>query len=300
MKTIQLAALSLACALTAHADFSYTQTSKTTGGMMGGMAGAAANRTSKHFMKGQKSKTDSGTTSVIMDFEAQTVTTINNDQKTYTVMNFSDMGKMMKDAGADVQIDVKDTGQRKVINGFNAKQVILNMTMENMAGPGGKQAAPAGMKMNMEMELWISSDVPGAQEAKAFYQKNAEHLPFASMAGGGNASMQKAMADMQKKMATMGGVPVMQVVRMKMGGPGGDAQMAQAQAGMADAMARLEAMKKQGGKQAEMAEQMAARMGGMRGGSGGSLMEITMESTGFSTASIPDSTFAIPAGYQKK
>ena len=45
-------------------------------------------------------------------------------------------------------------------------------------------------------------------------------------------------------------------------------------------------------------EQAMARMGGM--GRGGNLMEITTESTGFSTASIPDSVFEIPAGYTKK
>ena len=34
------------------------------------------------------------------------------------------------------------------------------------------------------------------------------------------------------------------------------------------------------------------------GAGSGSLMEMTMESTDFSTSSIPDSVFAIPAGYQ--
>ena len=68
---------------------------------------------------------------------------------------------------------------------------------------------------------------------------------------------------------------------------------------MARAQAQLEAMRKQGGAQAQAAEQALARMG-MTGRGGGSLFEITMESTGFSTAPVPDSVFAIPAGYQKK
>jgi hypothetical protein len=45
-----------------------------------------------------------------------------------------------------------------------------------------------------------------------------------------------------------------------------------------------------------------ARMGAARGapGGGGSLFEMTTESSDFSTNSIPDSIFAIPAGYTKK
>ena len=94
----------------------------------------------------------------------------------------------------------------------------------------------------------------------------------------------------------MNGVPVLQIVRMK---PAGNSpQMAQAQAGMAQAMAQLEAMRKQGGQQAAAAEAALARMGGMA--AGGSLLEITTESTNFSTSAIADSVFEIPAGYQKK
>jgi hypothetical protein len=68
-------------------------------------------------------------------------------------------------------------------------------------------------------------------------------------------------------------------------------------------MAQMEAMKKQGGPQAAAMEQAMARMGAARGamgGGGGSLFEMTMESSGFSTSSVPDSVFEIPAGYTKK
>jgi len=82
----------------------------------------------------------------------------------------------------------------------------------------------------------------GTQELRAFYQKNMDKFPWAAMAGGGGQpGMQKAMADMQKKMATLGGRTVLQVIRMKMGG--NEAQNAQ----MQHAMAQMEAMRKQGG-----------------------------------------------------
>ena len=57
-------------------------------------------------------------------------------------------------------VDVKETGQKKTINGFNASEVVMTIAMEG--------AAPAqGMKMQMEMDMWLSSDVPGAQEFTA-------------------------------------------------------------------------------------------------------------------------------------
>ena len=79
----------------------------------GGFAGGGGRiRTSKHYFKGQKMKTETGDTSTILDFDAQTITTVNNRQKTVTVRSFSDMGAARGDVNA-VQIDVKETGQQK-------------------------------------------------------------------------------------------------------------------------------------------------------------------------------------------
>jgi len=71
---------------------------------------------------------------------------------------------------------------------------------------------------------------------------------------------------------------------------------------MAQARARLEQIVTQGGPAAAMAQQQLARMPGGGGGAAapsGALLEITMDSSDFSGASIPDSVFAIPAEYQK-
>ena len=198
--------------------------------------------------------TDSDATAMIMDFDAQTVTTVNKAQKTWSVMKFSEIGQEVKQADIDAKIDVKETGQKKVINGFNASQVIMTMEMDS------PQMSQAGMKMQMEVDTWLSSDVPGAKELKAFYQRNAGNMPWAAMMGGGAAGMQKAVADIQRKMANIGGVPLLQIVKAK--SAGGGAQAAQMQAAMAQARAQMEAMVKQGGPQAAAAQQALARMGG--------------------------------------
>jgi hypothetical protein len=152
------------------------------------------------------------------------------------------------------------------------------------------QMSQAGMKMQMEIDIWRSSDVPGAREMKAFYQRNGPSFPWAAMGGSGAQGMQKAMADMQRKMADAGGVTLLQTVRTK---SAGGAQAAQ----MQKARAQLEAMIQQGGPGADAARQALARMPAP--GAGGALFEMTMESSDFSTSSIPDSAFAIPAGFQK-
>jgi hypothetical protein len=68
---------------------------------------------------------------------------------------------------------------------------------------------------------------------------------------------------------------------------------------MAAARAQLEAMAKQGGPAAAQAQAALARMGGGAGSGSGAMFETTMESANFSTNPIPDSVFAIPAGFER-
>src|ERR1700690_3006250 len=113
MKIAALLAVTL-CAGTAYADFTYTTTRKTLGTQ------AAAPSTTKFFYKGQKMMTDSGAAATLIDFDAQTITTLNKTAQTYTVMKFSELGQMAKQTDIDAKIEVKETGEKKTINGFTA------------------------------------------------------------------------------------------------------------------------------------------------------------------------------------
>jgi hypothetical protein len=293
MKTVQLSILLLAAGVAAHADFSYTQTQKSSQSMPG--APGAAPQVTKQYFKGNKMLSDRGDRATLFDFSTQTVTMINKSAKTYSVQKIGDL-MAATSAGVSPQIDVKQTGQKKTINGYNCSQAVFTVSMD------APSPAPAGMKMQVEMEIWISPDVPGAAAMHAamrdFYKNNGG---FAAMMGGrGNAGMQSAMGEMQKKISDMDGIPVLQVIRMKSAGAGAAAAAgAMNDPRMEQARAQLEAMKKQGGQAAAAAEQALARMGG--GSTGGAPMfETTIESSDFSTASIPDSVFAIPAGFQQQ
>ncbi|HLK48949.1 MAG TPA: hypothetical protein VKT49_12490 [Bryobacteraceae bacterium] len=290
MKRANLLFITLATAFTAHADFSYATAPKATGGFAG--AAAAGMQGSKYYFKGQKMKIETADRAIILDFDAQTVTGIDNKDHTYSVTPFSDIGKDLKDVNTKLQAEVKETGQKKNINGYEASELLMTMAMDN------PQARQAGMNMQIEMSMWLSPDVPGASELRNFYQKNAPKFPWAAIGAGGNPQMQNVIVEMQKRMAgSGGGVPVLQVIRAK--AAGNEAQQAQMQAGMAQARARLEEMAKQQGPAGDAARNALARMGGASGGGGGSLFEMNIESSGFSTSSIPDSEFAVPSGYQK-
>jgi hypothetical protein len=289
MKAIYILSLTMAASMTVRADFSYTSTMKGSGG---GTATATpgSNHVTKTYLKGQKMKIDRGSSATIIDFDAQTNTYIDSGQKTYRVSKFGDMRESSGAQRSDLNIEVKDTGQKKTINGFNASEMVLSAELDN---PSGRQA---GMKMHMEVDFWISSDVPGAQELRAFYQRNAAKFPWEAMAGEGgrgNQSMRNAMVELVRKMSDMKGVPVLEVVKV---GGGNGAQQGQMQQAMEQARARLEEMKSQGKLTPQM-EEALKRMNAAS--SGGSLFETTMESSDFSASPIPDSVFAIPTDYQQ-
>jgi hypothetical protein len=144
MKAAYVLTLAMATSLTALADFSYTSTTKGTGMM------AAANSSTKHYLKGQKMMIDSGNTAMIMDFGAETFTSIDNTSKTYTVTKFSELSQTMKDTGRMSKWMSARPARKKDINGFASREVI--MTMETTMDAAGR----GPQKMTMEMHMWIS------------------------------------------------------------------------------------------------------------------------------------------------
>jgi hypothetical protein len=269
LQTVRFLMLTAIAAAAAHADFSYITVTKS----------PAGETTSKHYIKGQKLITDYTDRTTIMDLDAQTMTTINKSQKTYSVRSFTDLYGTSAPTGMKVNADIKKTGQTKTINGFDTEEMVVTVAMDSSqsARPGAKGPP---MQMQMEMHMWLASNLPGIEEARAFYQKNADRMPWAAMAGG-----MSGMAEIQHKLATMHGMPVLTVMKMGSADP-------QQQAKMEQMRAQMEAMKKQGGPQAAMADQMLAKMG-----TGSN--DVTNESSGFSGSPVSDSVFAIPAGYQK-
>jgi hypothetical protein len=211
---------------------------------------------------------------------------------------------------------VTNTGNSKTIGGYNAKEMVMKMEMEGK----DKQSGQTG-SMVITSHIWISSDVQGYSEVRDFYKRMAAKLDWTPS---GNMFLSrpdvaKGMAEAYKEMAKIDGTPVYQTMSMGAEGtaPAGDAQTA----------AQPQAQQQPQQQQAErpsVGSALGGALGGHfglgrhkqkdppaagpangspaangQGGQSGSLVDMTMEYGGFSTASVDSSLFDIPAGFKK-
>jgi hypothetical protein len=315
----------------AWADFQYQSTSRITGGAMVAMmrfvpGGSALKepQVSTVAVKGNRMVRRSKRQTEIIDLDRRTITTIDFEKRAYSEMTFDQMKQALEqmstsargqqdgaaNVNLDVDADIKNTGQTKTINGMVARQVIITMTM---GATDPKSGQSGSMKMNSEM--WLVKDVAGASEMREFYKRMAKELDWAPTGMSGlmnRPDLARAMAKMMAEGEKMDGTPVEQVLRMTAAGAGlqGDpqtSQQAQSAAGpsLGDALGgalggRLGALggfgrkKKQDSNDAPPADGSASAQQ-----ADGSLMEMTIDSTGFSTAAVDDSLFAVPSDFKK-
>jgi len=150
----------LLSSVTLLADFSYDQTSKITGGMMAGMMKMAGTfskaarepMASSVYVKGDRMAHVNARRTQVIDLKAQTITEIDLDKKTYSVMTFEQMKQMMEqmsqkmadkkaenpDAQFKFKVSVKDTGVKKNVNGFDTKEAIMTLQMEGKDQKSGQ------------------------------------------------------------------------------------------------------------------------------------------------------------------
>jgi hypothetical protein len=322
-------------ALQLPADFTYRETTTITGGAMLSMmkvVGVFSKQArepvqSTVSVKGDRMLHRSQQQATVIDLTAQTVTTIDMQKKTYTVMTFEEYRRMMEqmaqkmhqsqDQGGKMEIKVSATepGNTKEIAGYHVKEMVLRMEMQTTDQKSGQQGS-----MVISSDIWLAPSVAGYQEVRAFYTRMGEKLAF-NPGGGMFASSPEAsknMGELYKEIGKLDGIPVLQTISM--GVPG--------QPGSGDTSAQPAS----GGQQQQQQQQPAARpslggaLGGALGGKFGlgkkkqqddqsstaqssqqqqgngnpaSLMEATTEMSGFSSEPVDDSTFAVPAGFKK-
>jgi hypothetical protein len=227
------------------ADFSYTQTTRITGGsllnmtrFMPGMGSIKEPQTHTIAVKNGKLVTYDKDTATIIDPDAETMTQVDFKKKQYSVITFTEMKQalqamkqQMEQMQAQLQqaqgqqgappvnplesfkISVNDTGQSKVISGLNTKQYILTM---EMAAP---QDAPAGLPPSKTtMDAWMAPTLPGYEEVTEVGVKMAAKM--AELTPGMNpmamfrpdvANTANAMAE---EMSKMKGIPVYETLTM--------------------------------------------------------------------------------------
>ena len=158
-----------------------------------------------------KLKTESGNTATIIDADAGSFTTIDNNKKTYMTMTFAQMAAAMQQArqnmanqmnksqdtpaaapdapksNMDMKYTVKvdRTGEHQKVAGYDAERVFLTISVEGTAKPdtGGSQKVGTIVLL---VDQWLSKDAPQIAAMKDFqtaYMGNAGNA-FQTQASG--------------------------------------------------------------------------------------------------------------------
>jgi hypothetical protein len=347
-KAFLTAGLCCAVTTTAFADFSYEQTTKITGGMMASMmkfAGAFSKAAREPIVstvavKGDRMAHINKTRVSIIDLKSQTITDVDMQKKTYAVITFEDMAKAMQRMSEkmaekgnqenandlNVKASVKETGEKKMVSGFNAKEVILSIQIEGTDKKSGNKGA-----MTVTSDMWLAPNIAGYDEVRDFYKRMGQKLAwtpggFGMVAQRGD--MMKVMGEMAKQISKLDGVPVLQIMKMGAAGDGvtgANSQTATRQPAKEAAppptagetagkvlASRLPGFGGLGGfgkkkksadeqPQQAPAQQPAAEQpaNNPSADASGALMESTTELTSFSSAPVNPSQLEVPAGFKE-
>jgi hypothetical protein len=197
----------------AHAEFA---------GMLGRMVnmfgGKAAREgvTSSVAVKGDRRARMSDVTGQIVDLAEEKVYDLDLKKKTYKVTTFAELRRRMeeaqkkadedakkdaarekdKPAAADpdakqveIDFDVKNTGAKKTINGFDTHETIVTITVREK----GKTLEQGG-GMVMTSDMWLAPTIAAMKEIAAFEARYAKQLYGTTLAGVSAEQMAAAIA----------------------------------------------------------------------------------------------------------
>ena len=357
MRLQVLLALLAGLSLPAFADFSYQETSKLTGGAMlrlmklvPGGGRMSEPQVGHVYLKGNKLARVDQHGMNIVDIDAETITDVNIDKKQYSVITFAEMEQaleamrrklereMAKNKAKDqpapevaFNVKVQETGQKKIIEGFDTKEMQLLMEMAATDTQSSQSAT-----MRFDTSMWVTPEVAGYEEVQQFYMRMAKKLNWAPRMSGLSAVMrsQPGMGEGLSKIAAeaqkIKGVPVLTVSSVVMLGQdgqpvetpemnlpsGGEIAEDASRSAAAGSAARAA-----GGRFGGLA---GAAAGGMLGGFGrkkkkeepkaeeqppqeqpaatgkkGVFLEMTVETANYSRGSLEPSNLAVPSGFKE-
>jgi len=354
------------------ADFTYTETTRMTGGALMQMSrtlGVFSKDlrrvgepvTSTVIVQGNRMAHINDRTAQIWDLDKESITEIDFEKRTWSTITFAQMREAMEKAMQRAQqrmketegkrkeaeqnaeqkaelnykMDVKETGRVQNINGVNAHEVLMTMTLEAK----DKQSGQSGQLETMS-SIWVTDSVPGYQELVDFQKrlalKMANALASPAMAGqammmASNPQFMTSMQKMAKEAEKLKGIHIKQIT--KMGTNLDPAKASEVTDPATMQQAEGPSVKEAAGQAAT--DSAASRIGrsiGIPGGLGGFggfgrrkkkqeepppppppaqenqqaaaansgvLMEMVMEMNNFSTAPADGSKFSVPAGFKQ-
>jgi hypothetical protein len=222
MKTSLVLALALVgvCTYSIRADVRTEEKSHVEfAGMLGrvvnifGGKSAREGVTSSITVKGDRLARLHDTTGQIIDLAEEKIYDIDMKKKSYTVTTFAELRRRMEEAQRkaqenarkenpketpqrdpnqkemEVDFAVKETGQKKTINGFDTREIVMTITLREK----GKTLEQAG-GMVLTSDMWMTPKVAGMKEVADFYQRYARQLGGPMVAGASAQDMAAAMA----------------------------------------------------------------------------------------------------------
>jgi hypothetical protein len=300
------------------------------GGMLGRMfnlfGGKAAKEgvTSAVMVKGDRKATMNEQNGQIIDLAEEKVYDVDLRKKSYKVTTFAELRRRMEEAqkkaaedarkqegregsstsspGSDekqmeVDVDIKNTGEKKVINGFDTHQVIMTITLREK----GKTLEQGG-GMVTTTDLWLTPKIAAMKEISDFDVRYAQKL-YGGMVAGASAEqmaaamalypmMKQAMGRMTTEGGKLDGTPIMTTVTM-------DAvKSADQMAEQAKATEESKPAPGLGGLLGGLAKKAAAKKGDDESQARATFMTSTSEVLKVATA-VSATDVAVPAGFKE-
>lgn len=212
------AVLGIGLALPAHGDVTLKQTA---GGKGMGISGNANGVT---YIKGNKMRTEvvmgDKTQTMIFDVDAQKMYIFDSKKKEADIWDMATFGAELSKA-VDVsgaKTSLKPNGQTRQIAAQSAAGYDMEISMQS-AIAGSKDMV---MTVTLSGPIWIVKNAPGSADYANFYKAAVEKGWIFSDPRGAKAQpgQAKAMAEMYRQMADIGGIPYETNVQIKMSGSG--------------------------------------------------------------------------------
>lgn len=333
------ASLIVACSALVSADVRIEEkTQMKFGGAMGRFINMFAGRAAREgvvstvAVKGDRKATRTDNTGQIIDLREEKVYDVDYKDKSYRVKTFAEIRQQMEEArkkaaeaardgggspasgqgkGDEAQVDVdfrlEESGQRRTINGFDAREIVMTVAVREK----GKTLEESG-GLVLTSNMWMTPSIPGSNEVAEFDMRYAKQLGV------------MAMFDAQQMAAMMAMYPMMQQAierfeaeNVKMDGTAVLTTMT------VEAVASAEQIKQQQEQQQQSSAQAPpTSLGGLGGALGGRLgrrilggnqnNDAAPSAPGRSTVmtsthelvkvtpSVADADVAIPAGFKLK
>ena len=186
----------------AFADASYQETSQITGGSLVGMVKMASVFSSRarqataptvwHVaVQRNRMVRSSELTAEIIDLDSRTITYIDNQKHQFSVVTFAQLQQALSRAseqlknsknqnesaaGADTTVSftatVRETGAGKQIDGQDAKETVLTLSMDANSTAGSDTKG----SMAVTSDMWMMSNAPGYDEMRSFNVRMSREL----------------------------------------------------------------------------------------------------------------------------